>query len=42
MTSRTITALCSLLCVPLLLGAAEVQRVEPPFWYAGMKNTSFR
>ena len=38
MTSKALTALCSLFCVPLLLGAAEVQRVEPPFWYAGMKN----
>ena len=26
----------------LMAGATDIQRVDPPFWYAGMKNTELQ
>ena len=38
MHKKLLTAMLALALAPALLGAAEIQRVEPPFWYTGMKN----
>lgn len=38
MNTKNMKALLLMLLLPAFMNAAEIQRMEPPFWYAGMKN----